>query len=223
MMTKNAFNKRTRSYASSKSDFLLRRLTSPGLIPGPTNSFPVTSATASASSPSLTGTLLRTNSMAASLSASYARKFRTIQGFPSASNLVTRMFHPAGILGNMRPKCCSSMAPYSGPGRGFEHSEAQERLTECALRQSGRLNACSTGRICLKIAVLEFIALVFQRKSPDGAHSTSAERASSVLGRMQTAIVESSGAANPHVPVLKLWVVRLSPTFAGRDLTWCRL
>ena len=88
MMTKNAF-KRTRSYASSKSDFLLRRLTSPGLIPGPTNSFPLTSATASASSPSLTGTLLRTNSMAVSLSASYARKFRTIRGFPSESKLVT--------------------------------------------------------------------------------------------------------------------------------------
>src|SRR4029077_14879815 len=69
----------------------------------------------------------------------------------------------------------------------------------------------------------EFIALVFQRKSADGAHSTSAEKASSVPGRMQTAIVESSGAANPHVPVLKLWVASLSPTFAGRDLTWCRL
>src|SRR5215475_8667358 len=40
---------------------------------------------------------------------------------------------------------------------------------------------------------------------------------------MQTAIVESSGAANPRVPVLKLQVVSLSPTFAGRDLTWCRL
>ena len=35
--------------------------------------------------------------MAASLSARNARKFRTIQGFPSASNLVTLMFHPAGI------------------------------------------------------------------------------------------------------------------------------
>jgi hypothetical protein len=41
--------------------------------------------------------------------------------------------------------------------------------------------------------------------------------------KMQTAVVESSGAANPHVPVMKLWVVRLSPTFAGRDLTLCRL
>src|SRR4029453_7871747 len=28
---------------------------------------------------------------------------------------------------------------------------------------------------------------------------------------------------NPRVPVLKLRVVSLSPTFAGRDLTWCRL
>src|SRR5262252_8660179 len=40
---------------------------------------------------------------------------------------------------------------------------------------------------------------------------------------MQTAVAESSGAANPRVPVLKLRVVSLSPTFAGRDLTWCRL
>src|SRR5262249_47646043 len=39
-----------------------------------------------------------------------------------------------------------------------------------------------------------------------------------VPGRMQTAVVESSGAENPHVPVMKLWVVSLSPTFPGRDL-----
>ena len=95
------------NYTSSKSDFLPSRLTSPGLIPGPTNSFPDTSATASASSPSFTGTLLRTNSMAPSLSDSYARKFRTIRGFPSESKVVTRMFHPAGIL--MRRNCRRSM------------------------------------------------------------------------------------------------------------------
>src|SRR6266700_943878 len=72
-----------------------------------------------------------------------------------------------------------------------------------------------------KIAVLELVVL--QPKRRDDAHITSAEKASSVPGRMQTAVVESSGAANPHVPVLKLWVVSLSPTFAGRDLTLCRL
>ena len=94
-------------YPSSRSAFLPSRLTSPGLIPGPTNSFPDTSATASASSPSFTGTLLRTNSMAPSLSDSYARKFRTIRGFPSESKVVTRMFHPAGIL--MRRNCRRSM------------------------------------------------------------------------------------------------------------------
>jgi hypothetical protein len=43
-------------------------------------------------------TLLRTNSMALSSSGSYARKFRTIRGFPSESKVVTRMFHPAGIV-----------------------------------------------------------------------------------------------------------------------------
>ena len=32
------------------------------------------------------------------LSGSYARKFRTIRGFPSESNVVTLIFHPAGIL-----------------------------------------------------------------------------------------------------------------------------
>jgi len=56
-----------------------------------------------------------------------------------------------------------------------------------------------------------------------GAHFTSSEKASSVPGRMHTAVVESSGAANPRVPVLKLTVLSLSPTLAGRDLTWWRL
>jgi hypothetical protein len=32
-----------------------------------------------------------------------------------------------------------------------------------------------------------------------------------------------SGGANPRVPVLKLKVLSLSPTLAGRDLTCCRL
>ncbi len=36
-----------------------------------------------------------------------------------------------------------------------------------------------------------------------GLNFTSSEKASSVPGRMQTAVVESSGAANPRVPVLK--------------------
>jgi hypothetical protein len=90
--------RRSASYSSSGSAFLICRLTSPGLIPGRTNSFPMTSATASASSPSFTGALLRTSSIALSLSGSYARKFRTIRGFPSESKVVTRMFHPAGIV-----------------------------------------------------------------------------------------------------------------------------
>src|SRR5215467_9464840 len=65
--------------------------------------------------------------------------------------------------------------------------------------------------------------IVLHPKTRDDAHITSAEKASSVPGRMQTAVVESSGAENPHVPVLKLRVVSLSPTVAGRDLTLCRL
>src|SRR6266849_6101590 len=70
----------------------------------PTNSFPATSATASASSPFFTGTLLRTNSTALSLSGSYARKERTFPGFPSESKVVTRTFHPAGI-----PALCAAV------------------------------------------------------------------------------------------------------------------
>src|SRR5262245_22732126 len=78
---------------------------------------------------------------------------------------------------------------------------------------------------CRKIAVLKFTVFVLHEEKPKGvgAHFTSSEKSSSVPGRMQTAVVESSGAANPRVPVLKLRVVSLSPTFAGRDLTWCRL
>src|SRR4030095_4190402 len=78
---------------------------------------------------------------------------------------------------------------------------------------------------CRKIAVLKFTVFVLHEEKPKGvgAHFTSSEKASSVPGKMHTAFVESSGAANPHVLVLKLWVVSLSPTFAGRDLTLCRL
>ncbi len=49
------------------------------------------------------------------------------------------------------------------------------------------------------------------------------ENASSVPGRTQTATVASSAAAKPRVPVSKSRVVRLSPTLAGRDLTFFRL
>ena len=41
--------------------------------------------------------------------------------------------------------------------------------------------------------------------------------------RTQTAVLASSGAANPRVPVLNLRVVSLSPTLAGRDFTLCKL
>src|SRR6266566_3913473 len=78
---------------------------------------------------------------------------------------------------------------------------------------------------CRKIAVLKFTVFVLHEQKPKGvgAHFTSSEKASSVPGRMHTAVVESSGAANPRVPVLKLTVLSLSPTLAGRDLTWWRL
>src|SRR5215510_12663399 len=58
---------------------------------------------------------------------------------------------------------------------------------------------------CRKIAVLKFTVFVLHEEKPKGvgAHFTSSEKASSVPGRMHTAVVESSGAANPRVPVLK--------------------
>src|SRR5262245_38817433 len=61
---------------------------------------------------------------------------------------------------------------------------------------------------CRKIAVLKFTVFALHEEKPKGvgAHFTSSEKASSVPGRMHTAVVESSGAANPRVPVLKLTV-----------------
>src|SRR6266508_997110 len=78
---------------------------------------------------------------------------------------------------------------------------------------------------CRKIAVLKFTVFVRHEEEPKaaGAHLTCSEKASSVPGRTHTAVVESSGAANPRVPVLKFTVLSLSPTLAGRDLTWWRL
>src|SRR6516165_9942154 len=52
---------------------------------------------------------------------------------------------------------------------------------------------------CRKIAVLKFTVFVLHEEKPKGvgAHFTSSEKASSVPGRMHTAVVESSGAAWP--------------------------
>jgi hypothetical protein len=65
--------------------------------------------------------------------------------------------------------------------------------------------------------------LTFKPNNPLGPHLTWLAKASSVPGRTQTAVLTSSGAANPRVPVLKFRVVSLSPTLAGRDLTLCKL
>ena len=52
------------------------------------------------------------------------------------------------------------------------------------------------------------------------SHLTSSSNDNSVPGSTQTATLMSSDAAKPCVPVPKSRVVSLSPTFAGRDLTW---
>src|SRR5258705_13619207 len=54
---------------------------------------------------------------------------------------------------------------------------------------------------CRKIAVLKFTVFILHEEKPKGvgANFTSSEKASSVPGRMHTAVVESSGAANPAV------------------------
>jgi hypothetical protein len=77
--------------------------------------------------------------------------------------------------------------------------------------------------ICRKIAVLCAITLSRQGIKPVGKHLISSANDSSVPGRTQAATFVSSDAANPRVPVPKLCVVSLSPTFAGRDLTLWRL
>src|ERR1700716_100931 len=60
-------------------------------------------------------------------------------------------------------------------------------------------------------------------EEPCGRQLTALANASSVPGRTQTAVLQSSGAANPIVPVLKCRVFNFSPTLAGRDLTVCKL
>jgi hypothetical protein len=47
-------------------------------------------------------------------------------------------------------------------------------------------------------------------------HLTAVAKASSVPGRTQTAVLASSGAANPDVQALKEWVISFSPVLAGR-------
>jgi hypothetical protein len=41
--------------------------------------------------------------------------------------------------------------------------------------------------------------------------------------KTQNAVLVSSGAANPIVPVLKCWVLSFSPALAARDFTFCKL
>src|SRR5260370_1969264 len=48
-------------------------------------------------------------------------------------------------------------------------------------------------------------------------------KAISVPGSRHTAVLRSSGALKPRVPVPKFLVVSLSPTAAGRDAAPCRL
>src|SRR6476620_5978005 len=67
------------------------------------------------------------------------------------------------------------------------------------------------------MAVVCLTILAFQPSKLRGRQPTSLAKASSVPGRTQTAVLASSGAANPRVPVLKFRVVSLSPTLAGRD------
>src|ERR1700730_229606 len=100
-------------------------------------------------------------------------------------------------------------------GERFAHLEIRvhrDGRTACFCSLDGILPLCSS-----------FFARVHQSKPRGRQHSPSSKDASAVPGRTQTAVVQSSGAANPCVPVLKLWVVSLSPTLAGRDLTSCKL
>ena len=61
---------------------------------------------------------------------------------------------------------------------------------------------------------------LFFTPRPELSHLTSSAKDNSVPGSTQTATLTFSDAAKPRVPVPKSRVVSLSPTFAGRDLTW---
>src|ERR1700735_1744243 len=73
------------------------------------------------------------------------------------------------------------------------------------------------------MAVRWLIVRVFHPSSPVGRQATSPANASSVPGNRQTAMLGSSAAAKPRVPVPKSRVISLSPTFAGRERTLWRL
>jgi hypothetical protein len=73
------------------------------------------------------------------------------------------------------------------------------------------------------MAVVYWSTLGFHANKPRPLHLTAVAKASSVPGKTQTAVLVSSGAANPIVPVLKCWVLSFSPALAVRDFTFCKL
>src|SRR5712692_5931530 len=65
--------------------------------------------------------------------------------------------------------------------------------------------------------------LLIRDRTVQSAYRTSLANASSVPGRTQTAVVRSATEAKPRVPVPKSLVTSLSPIFAGRVRTLCKL
>ena len=112
----------------------------------------------------------------------------------------------AGAL--LLPDLQTSQLEHDLPVRKFQRIVMRSRVVLVDLPEDGR-------------RVMNCIA--FQPSTLRGRQLTSLAKASSVPGRTQTAVLASSGAANPLVPVLKWCVVSLSPTLAGRDLTLCKL
>jgi acyl carrier protein len=62
--------------------------------------------------------------------------------------------------------------------------------------------------------------ITFHPNKLRGLHLIAVAKASSVPERTRTAVLASSGAANPTMPGLKCSVLSFSPTLAGRDFTY---
>ena len=104
---------------------------------------------------------------------------------------------------------------------GFQVFEASDGEESISILKTMSVDVVVTD---LRMATLtDGLELAFQVNQQSRLRLTGVVKASSVPGRTQTAVLQSSGAANPRVPVLKYWVRSFSPTLAGRDLTVCKL
>jgi CheY-like chemotaxis protein len=104
---------------------------------------------------------------------------------------------------------------------GFQVFEASDGEESISILKTMSVDVVVTD---LRMATLtDGLELAFQVNQQSRLRLSGVVKASSVPGRRQTAVLQSSGAANARVPVLKYRVRSFSPTLAGRDFTCCRL